>query len=155
MGDIDKDTRQIELIDYIEDAEKAGPPLLDRTFSDEELDRGGLVPVKAFVRSKTSKNAERVRKAAERREKGENGPARKQINLQAPVDDDARKLLQEINSSLLDGSATPDVIRRAMSNDNTDWKQRALTAERELDELRNRIESMTKRPRRWFKLFRR
>ena len=69
MGEHEKDPRQIDLVDYIEDAENSGPPAMEKTLSDEDLDRAGLVAVKAFVRSKASKNAERVRKAAERRER--------------------------------------------------------------------------------------
>lgn len=138
----DMDPRQIDLIDYIEDAENAGPPALEKTLSDEELESAGLVGVKAFIRSNVSKNAERVRKAAERRERGENGPPRKQLNLQAPVQEEARNVIKELNSALLDQVLTPDDIREAL-REGANWKQRATNAERERDQLRQQIEKLT------------
>jgi predicted nucleic acid-binding Zn-ribbon protein len=144
MGEIDKDKRQIELLDYIEDAENGGPPVLEKTLSDEDLDSAGLVAIKAFVRSKASKNAERVRRAAERREKGENGPPRKQLNLQAPVEDDAREVLKQLNSALLDHSLTPDDIKDALGTDAMHWIRRAQAAEGKLEDMRLLMEKIEK-----------
>jgi hypothetical protein len=144
MTDSD-DKRQIDLIEYIEDAERAGPPAMEKTFSDEDLDQAGLVAVKAFVRSKASKNAERVRKAAERREKGENGPPRKQLNLQAPVSDDAREILKELNAAMLEEALTPEDIKAVLTEEALDWKQRCLDAEAQLDAAHRQIDELTAR----------
>jgi len=147
---------QMDIIDYIEAVEERAPKVVDpdQSISDDALERGGLVPVRAFVRSKASKNAERVRKAAERREKGENGTPRKQINLQAPVSDEARSALKAVNSALLDGKIEPDDLL-AMTDDGEtiDWRRRALDAENELDMLRGQIEELTQPRRRWWLLW--
>lgn len=147
---------QIDILDYIEGVEERAPKVVDpdQSISDDALERGGLVPVRAFVRSKASKNAERVRKAAERREKGENGTPRKQINLQAPVSDEARAALKAVNSALLDGKIEPDDLL-AMTDDGEtiDWRRRALDAENELDMLRGQIEELTQPRRRWWLLW--
>jgi hypothetical protein len=142
MTDSD-DKRQIDLIEYIEDAERAGPPALEKTFSDEDLDQAGLIAVKAFVRSKASKNAERVRKAAERREKGENGPPRKQLNLQAPVDEEARTVIKELTAAMLDEALTPADIKAVLTEESLDWKQRCLEAEAQLDAAHRQIDDLT------------
>lgn len=148
MGEHEKDPRQIDLVDYIEDAENSGPPAMEKTLSDEDLDRAGLVAVKAFVRSKASKNAERVRKAAERREKGENGPPRKQLNLQAPVDEDARTVIKELTAAMVDEALTPDDIRAVLTEESMDWKQRYYDAESRLDAANRKIDELTAQARR-------
>jgi len=147
---------QLDLVDYLEGIEERAPRIVDpdQSISDDALERGGLVPVRAFVRSKASKNAERVRKAAERREKGENGTPRKQINLQAPVSDEARTALKTVNSALLDGKIAPeDLLALTDDGEAIDWRSRALAAENERDELRRQLASMTARPRRWWLLW--
>lgn len=153
MSEKDEDERQIDLIDYIENAHHAGPPMMEKTFSDKELNNAGLIAVKAFVRSKTSKNAERVRKAKERRESGDNGPPRKQLNLQAPIDDEAREVLREMNTALLKHSLTAQDIREVLGQKAMDWRQRALDAERALAEAEKRIDTIHQeyrdRPPRW------
>jgi chromosome segregation ATPase len=140
MSEHKKDPRQIDLVEYIEDAENGGPPALEKTLTDEELDGAGMVAVKAFIRSKASKNALRVAKAKKKREEGENGPARKQLNLQAPVSDDAREILKELNSAMLTEALTPEDIRDVLSEEAMDWKQRTTDVERERDQLRQQLE---------------
>lgn len=139
MGETDQEDRQIDLIEYIDETKNSGPPAIEKTLSNEQLNSAGLIAVKAFVRSKASKNAERVRKAAERREKGETGPPRKQLNLQAPIDDDAREVLREMNTALLRHSLTADDAREALRQNPMEWRQRAHDAERERDQLRNQL----------------
>jgi len=147
---------QIDIIDYIEGVEERAPKVVDpdQSISDGALERGGLVPVKAFVRSKASKNAERVRKAAKRREKGENGTPRKQMNLQAPVGDEARTALKSVNSALLDGKIAPeDLLALTDDTDAIDWRSRALAAESERDQLRSQLDAMEIRARRRWWMF--
>jgi hypothetical protein len=143
MTDEEDDKRQIDLIEYIEDAERAGPAALNETYSDEQLDSAGLIAVKAFVRSKASKNAERVRRNKERREKGEIGPARKQLNLQAPVDDNAREILKELNTAMLEEALTPEDVRAVLTEESLDWKQRCIDAENQLDQAHRQIDELT------------
>ena len=99
-----------EPADFIEDIEERGPKVVDpdHALTDEQLELGGLTPVRSFVRTKASKNALRVRKAKEKREAGETGPARKQLNLQAPPEPEARETLKEISAALLKQQITID-----------------------------------------------
>ena len=157
MGETDKDKRQIDLIDYIEDAEKAGAPVLhagppalhigpapqDKTYSDTQLESAGLVAVKAFMRTKRSKNALRVQKTDERRQNGETGPPRKQLNLLAPVDKEARTVIKELTAAMLDEAVKPDDIRAVLTEENMEWKQRCLEAERQLDAAHRQIDQLT------------
>lgn len=156
MGDIDNDERQIDLVDYIEgktgkaaetapaelieEVEDRGPGVVDpeKAISDDQLEEAGIVPVKAYMRTKVSKNALRVKKSAEKREAGETGPARRQLNLQAPVDDTSREALKRLNTALLEGEITADDLD-ALAGDREaiDWRARALAAEAELAALRS------------------
>jgi hypothetical protein len=90
----------------------------ERALSDEELAAGGVVPVKAYMRTKASKNALRQKKA---KAKALNSDTpRKQLNLMAPADDAARAALKAVAEKMSDGQITaadidkidnPDVIR--------------------------------------------
>jgi len=150
MDDLDKDPRQIELIDYIEDAEAHGPSVVDpaKCLTNDQLESGGLVAVKAFVRTKSTRNAISVQKSAEKRARGETGEPRRQLNLQAPVDDISREALKRVNTALLEHKITIEDLD-ALSGDQEaiDWRTRALTAERELAALRQR--------RAWWRFWRR
>lgn len=84
--------------------------------TDDELKSAGLVPVRAFVRTKASKNALRVQKHKAKAESGEDGQMpRKQLNLVAPADDASRKALKEVADAMLSKSISPDFLFQAMN----------------------------------------
>ncbi len=106
------DAKQAEYIEDIPDK----PISIEDSLADKELIQGGMRSMKVWVRTKSSKNAERKRKQRERDEAGEDGktPVR-QLNLQAPVDDPSRDALKLVNKQLVDGDLSPsdlDVIGR-------------------------------------------
>lgn len=101
--------------EYVEDIPNKLIPA-DASLSDDELLQGGLTRVSGWMRTKSSKNAERQRRKRERDAAGENGkkPIR-QINLQAPNDDNARDALKRVTKQLVDGDLSPsdlDVMGR-------------------------------------------
>lgn len=89
---------------------------IDAALTDDELIHGGMAPVQAFMRTKASKNALRQRRSKAKKEEGADGRApRKQLNLQAPVDDASRAALKAVSERLVDGDLTPsdlDVMGR-------------------------------------------
>lgn len=101
--------------EYVEDIPNKLIPA-DASLSDDELMQGGLTRVSGWMRTKSSKNAERQRRKRERDAAGEDGkkPIR-QINLQAPNDDNARDALKRVTKQLVDGDLSPsdlDVMGR-------------------------------------------
>jgi|Cruoilmetagenom7_1024161.scaffolds.fasta_scaffold13339_7 hypothetical protein len=101
--------------EYVEDVPNKLIPA-DASLSDDELVQGGLTRVSGWMRTKSSKNAERQRRKRERDAAGEDGkkPVR-QINLQAPNDDTTRDALKRVTKQLVDGDLSPsdlDVIGR-------------------------------------------
>lgn len=96
---------------FIEDAQAADAVAdLDAVLSDEALADGGLVPLRAYVRTKASANALRSRKARERAEKGESGPPRKPLSIQAPPTDEARQALKDAAKAMVDGRLDPAAL---------------------------------------------
>ena len=85
----------------------------------------------------------RVAKTQQRRENGEIGPARKQLNLQAPVDEEARKVIKELTAAMLDEVVKPETIRAVLTEEPLDWKQRCIEAERQLDAAQRQIYQLT------------
>lgn len=67
---------------FIEDAEKGGPVDTDKALSDDELKAGGLREVAAWVRTKQSKNALRLKRHWEKQA----AAGVKQLNLPAPAE---------------------------------------------------------------------
>lgn len=94
---------------YIENAQSADVDL-NEVLSDEALAEGGLVPLRAYVRTKASANALRSRKARERAAKGENGPPRKPFSVQAPPTDEARQALKAAAKAMVDGRLDPATL---------------------------------------------
>ena len=89
--------------DHIEDVKDA---LIDsaKILDDAELAASGVVPVQAYMRTRTSRNALRQRKAKAKAEEGADGRVpRKQINLQAPADDASRDALKRLVSKMVEG----------------------------------------------------
>lgn len=66
--------------EFIEDAEQGQPIDVETALSDDQLEEGGLKPVRAWVRTKQAGNAARTKRYKDRKE--ELGV--KQLNLQAP-----------------------------------------------------------------------
>ena len=101
--------------EYIEDIPDK-PISIEDSLPDKELIKGGMRPVKVWVRTNSSKNAERKRKQREEDEKGKDGKRPiKQLNLQSPIDDASRDALKLVNKQLVDGDLSPsdlDVIGR-------------------------------------------
>jgi hypothetical protein len=110
-------TQSSNIPDHLEEISNR-PMDAERALSDEELAAGGVVPVKAYMRTKASKNALRQKKA---KAKALNSDTpRKQLNLMAPADDAARAALKAVAEKMSDGQITaadidkidnPDVIR--------------------------------------------
>lgn len=94
---------------HIEDAENdqsmADPA---KTLTDEQLEDGGLRQVKAFVRTRASKNALRVAKSKEAR--AEQGI--KQVNVQAP--EQVHTALKEIARRTTAGESIAEAIAHAV-----------------------------------------
>ena len=94
---------------HIEDAENdqamADPA---KTLTDEQLEDGGLRQVKAFVRTRASKNALRVAKSKEA--KAEQGI--KQVNVQAP--EKVHTALKEIARRTTAGESIAEAIAHAV-----------------------------------------
>lgn len=94
---------------HIEDAEKAqviADP--EKTLTDDDLEAGGLRQVKAFVRTRASKNALRVAKSKE--SKAEQGI--KQVNVQAP--EQVHTALKEIAKRTTAGESLAAAIAHAV-----------------------------------------
>lgn len=88
---------------HVEDVTDA---LIDsaKVLDDDELAAGGVVPVQAYMRTRTSRNALRQRKAKARAQAGADGRVpRRQINLQAPTDDASREALKKLAAAMVDG----------------------------------------------------
>lgn len=92
------------------------PISVDDSLSDEELRAGGMVPVGGWMRTRSSRNAERVKKAKAKAASGEDGKTpRRQLNLQAPTDEASRTALKQVSERLLAGDLEPadlDVLGR-------------------------------------------
>ena len=101
--------------EYVEDVPNK-PIDTDAALTDDELVAGGMAPVHGWMRTKASKNAIRQRKSRARKQEGADGRApRRQLNLQAPVDDASRDALKRVADQLVDGDLSPsdlDVMGR-------------------------------------------
>ena len=89
----------------------------EQVLTDDDLATSGIVPVKAYMRSAKSKHALRQKKHKEKAEQGSADKApRKQLNVVAPVDDDAREALKDISAQMLEGEITVHEARVFASN---------------------------------------
>ena len=104
-----KDPR--ELPDHMEDLQEQ-PIDPDRVISDEELRAGGLAPVKAYVRTRAGKSAERQQRYRQNKE----AQGLKQTNVQVP--EKHQETIREIARKLRDGedtgTATSDFDRKVL-----------------------------------------
>jgi hypothetical protein len=95
-----------DLFDDLDDAENAQKAVdAAKVLSDEQLEEGGLRQVRAFVRTRASKNALRV---AKHREKAE-AEGLQQVNVVAPVE--IRDALKEIAKRTASGEPLAVVLR--------------------------------------------
>lgn len=106
----------MENIDFIEDCEKLSKPVLN-TYTDDELSKSGLVKVNAFVRTKQSKNALRVKKSKEK--KAEQGF--KQLNVVVP--EAYRDSFKVLAKRLCDGDVDNHLFA-IVTSENVKQKQR-------------------------------
>lgn len=99
---------------HVEDALRAGSSVADPdvVLNDDQLRDGGLVPVHSWVRTRASRNALRAKRSREKAEKGDEGPARKQISLLAPPDEDSRKALHELGKRMISGQVSTDDLKK-------------------------------------------
>lgn len=88
---------------FVEDL-KENPVDSSGALTDEQLKDGGLVPVNAFMRTRASKNALRVRKC----KKNAEAEGVKQINVQAPVETHA--VIKQIADRAKNGEPVQSVI---------------------------------------------
>ena len=96
---------------YVEDLDDT-PIDIEAVLSDEALVEGGLVPIKAYARTRSSKAALRAKRHRERAEAGEGDrPPKKQLNVMAPPDDDAREAVKQVAEALVEGRMKPADIR--------------------------------------------
>ena len=93
-----------DLFENAENAKSAENP--ENMLTDEQLEAGGLQQVRAFVRTKASKNALRVAKAKAKRE--ENGI--RQLNIQAH--ESAHQALRELAKATASGSSLEQALEQ-------------------------------------------
>ena len=91
-----------DLFENAENAKSAENP--EKMLTDEDLEAGGLQQVRAFVRTKASKNALRVAKAKAKKEK----IGIKQLNIQAH--ESAHEVLRELAKATASGSSIEQAI---------------------------------------------
>lgn len=100
---------------YIEDVEDQ-PIADDAALSNEALEAGGIVPITAFVRTRSSSNAirQRRKKMEAAKPKPDGKAPRAQLNIVAPTDEGARDILKKAAAALVDGTLTGDALRVAL-----------------------------------------
>jgi hypothetical protein len=104
-----KDPR--ELPDHIENLEER-PIDPDRVISDEQLRIGGLAPVRAYVRTRAGKSAERQQRYRQNKE----AQGFKQTNVQVPEDQQAtiREIARKMREGEDTGAALSDFDRKVL-----------------------------------------
>lgn len=99
-----RDPLDTKTADFIEDAEQGQPLDVEQALTDQELEAGGLKPVKAWVRTKQASNAVRSKRYKERRA----AEGVRQINVQAPQE--AHGALKEIAARTKAGESLQAVL---------------------------------------------
>lgn len=105
---------------FIEDAKEGQPIDVESALSDEQLEGGGLKPVKAWVRTKQAGNAARTKRYKERKE--ELGV--KQLNLQAPQE--THEALREIAARTRSGETLESVLGDLAGAREEPWVMRLI-----------------------------
>lgn len=91
--------------EHIEDAENRPFDMAGEPLTDDQLEAGGLVEVRAWVRSKASANA--LRQQRKREKQAEEG--RSQVNVVVP--DECKEPLKELAAALAAGQIDADDVR--------------------------------------------
>lgn len=99
-----RDPLDTKTADYIEDAEQGQPLDVEQALTDQELEAGGLKPVKAWVRTKQAGNAVRTKRYKERQA----AEGVKQVNVQAPQE--THEALKAIAARTKAGESLGDVL---------------------------------------------
>lgn len=93
--------------EYIEDLLES-PNDADNVLTHNDLVEGGLAPIKAYARTRSSKAALRAKRHRERMETGEGKtPPKKQLNVMVPPNDEARTAVKAVAEALLEGRMKP------------------------------------------------
>lgn len=132
--------------EHIEDAENRPFDLAGEPLTDDQLEAGGLVEVRAWVRSKASANA--LRQKRKREKQAEEG--RSQVNVVVP--EECKEPLKELAAALAAGQIDADQVRamiagadalaelEAVRAERDQVQQQAAAAQTELDALRDELE---------------
>ena len=99
-----QDASQPHTCETIEEARQAGPTEIhDRDILDDKrLERGGLIAVKAFIRSDASTNALRQKRKRERQA----AAGAKALQIQVPSDQLSREAAKSIGKAMMEGRLT-------------------------------------------------
>jgi hypothetical protein len=116
----------LHIAETIEEAEAMGPSsvLVDDALDDDRLARGGVVPVKAYLRTKASAEALRQRRKRERQA----AKGTKQVAVAAPADDASRDAIKVFAAAMRDSVLDPRTVRRLVEADPA-FVQQAITLE--------------------------
>lgn len=94
-------------LEYIEDLPKT-PINADDVLTHEALVEGGLLPIRAYARTRSSKAAIRAKRHRERLAAGERDTSpRKQLNVMVPPDNEARTAVKSVAEALVEGRIKP------------------------------------------------
>jgi hypothetical protein len=103
--------------EYIEDILET-PVEAENILTHEALVGGGLSPIRAYARTRSSKAAMRAKKRRDKLEAGEGTvQPQKQLNVLAPVDEDARAAIKELANALVDGRMKPADVKDVRSEE--------------------------------------
>lgn len=107
QGNFDFDTG----VRYLEDALEADLPVDDKTLTDAELEKAGLVKTAAFVRSRRSKNALRIERTREKLK----AEGIKQVNVQIP--EQHAEVIKQFAKDLASGAEPADAAKKIAGDD--------------------------------------
>lgn len=132
---------EIQLPNHIEEITET-PTDPESVLTDEQLAAGGLVKVNAFMRSKTSANALRVKKHREKKET----EGIKQINVQA--NEEARQAIKAIADKTKAGEPLSDVLATLAgttptANPKAETPEPITAEEKELVQIGKQVKQLT------------
>lgn len=106
-----------DMVEYIEDIETMGPTSVDPSavLDDEDLWKGGLIPMKAYVRTKVSANALRQKRKRERQ--AQNGA--RQLAVLVPDDPSSREALKKAGAAMRERGLTGALLSQVAGTEPT------------------------------------
>jgi hypothetical protein len=121
-----------DMAEYIEDIDDvgAGKVPMSAVLDDSDLMRGGIVPVKAYMRTKASANALRQQRKRERQ--AENGA--RQLAVLAPADDASRNALKAVGVAMRERGLAADTVS-LVGNAEPEFVQKLFALDRKTVEL--------------------